>query len=165
MPTQSICLWVLWAMPTRCTHAMCLDPMGVVGALAWHQVLMPTLQLWLCHELKQQQLDVEVCECGVGLQCLPQRLFAFISQPVVCLLVMLALGCALCSCCCSLHSHSSVSVVFVLSASPSPCAPSSPIPFSASHSTCHCARLVLAVLPCGLVAHWSTTALSVLCLS
>ena len=35
---------VLWAMPTRCTHAMCLDPMGVDDAFTWHQVLMPTLQ-------------------------------------------------------------------------------------------------------------------------
>ena len=75
-----------------------------------------TRALALQQQQQQQQLHEESCECGVGLQCLPQRLSAFTSQPVVCLVLVVLVLLALLSCVfpCGLVAHPTGSVLSAL---------------------------------------------------
>ena len=116
--------------------------------------------------------QVQHCQRCVCLECIAQSTRSFITNLVACPVTPRAIVLALLSCCvslwscCSQLSHSCVSVVFVLSSSPSPRAPSSPNLLPAqSLPVLLCLPCSLVVFACGLVAHSTDIALSVLCLS
>ena len=114
--------------------------------------------------------QVQLCQRCVDRQGTTKYARSFNTDLVACKSSPVVLFCAchfVCVCVCVFglwpcYSHSrfsSVSVVFILSTSPSPRAPSPPIPFPVLHCS-----VVLALLTF-LVAHCTTPALSVWCLS
>ena len=161
LPICAVCL-VFWCA----VSARAPSPPILLAAQSPHAIVLALLScasLWSCVSTRTSK--IQLCQCCVCLECIAQGTRPLIANHVACtcdclvFFLLMTFGRAIPLC-----RSSSVSVVFIFSASPSSHAPMSPISLTADHTALLCLPDFHTVVTCGLVAHSSGPALSVLCL-